>query len=472
MARRKPATPRVNKASRGKAPGVTLTPADRTALYAARRFIGTSVENKLKLRIPFDVYFQDPLVAAANPKLAFDEDFSVPWEPGFGDGPTSARFAVVDYDGHTETLAAPARWDKTRDTFLAPDGTPLDRFNTGHPQFHQVNVWAIVQRALDFFESGFGLGRRVPWGFEGNRLIVVPHAGPGENAYYDRHSKSLQFYYFDRGDERIQTCLSTDIINHEFGHALLDGIRPLYIEADHAGNSGVPRVHGRSHGDPDRAAQHALPPAAHRRHPRRSRSRQRAVTRRRAVRPARAGPAVPAQRHQQAHHGGRRRRSAPALHVAGPDRRDVRHHHPAVATLRRHARAHGAPGVLGHDPAHAAHGDPAAGPAAAGRRHVQRLRPRRAAGRGDCQPGGPRRLPRHDARGVHQARHPRRVRRDGDCARGTMSSSASIWTSSTTSTRSPARGPMPTGSWTTTGTGSSFPRTPTSSSRTCARPRN
>ena len=231
MARRKPATPRVDKTSRGKAPGVTLTPADRTALYAARRFIGTSVENKLKLRIPFDVYFQDPLVAADNPKLGFDEDFSVPWEPGFGDGPTSARFAVVDYDGHTERLAAPARWDKARDTFLAPDGTPLDRFNTGHPQFDQVNVWAIAQRALDFFESGFGLGRRVPWGFEGSRLILVPHAGPGENAYYDRHSKSLQFYYFDRGDERIQTCLSTDIINHEFGHAMLDGIRPLYIEA-------------------------------------------------------------------------------------------------------------------------------------------------------------------------------------------------------------------------------------------------
>ena len=45
------------------------------------------------------------------------------------------------------------------------------------------------------------------------------------------HSKSLQFYYFDRDDERIHTCLSTDIINHEFGHAVLDGIRPLYIEA-------------------------------------------------------------------------------------------------------------------------------------------------------------------------------------------------------------------------------------------------
>jgi hypothetical protein len=213
------------------AAGIRLAPSERTALYGARRFINSSLEEKLRLRIPFDIYFQDPLVAAANPKLAFDQDCPVPWEPGLSDGPTSARFAVVDYDGHLETLTPPARWDPDASAFVDPQGTRLDRRNTGVPQFHQVNVWAIVQRALDFFESGFGLGRAIAWGFEGNRLIVVPHAGPGENAYYDRESKSLQFYYFDRGGERIYTCLSTDIVNHEFGHAILDGIRPHYIEA-------------------------------------------------------------------------------------------------------------------------------------------------------------------------------------------------------------------------------------------------
>jgi len=41
------------------------------------------------------------------------------------------------------------------------------------------------------------------WAFEGNRLIVVPHAGYGENAYYDRGSMSLQFYWFDDEGERI-----------------------------------------------------------------------------------------------------------------------------------------------------------------------------------------------------------------------------------------------------------------------------
>jgi hypothetical protein len=128
-------------------------------------------------------------------------------------------------------LAPSARWDGKLNSFVDEKGKILDRNNKKPLQFHQVNVWAVVQRALDFFESGFGLGRRILWGFEGNRLIIVPHAGYGENAYYDRHSKSLQFYYFDRGKQRIHTCLSTDIINHEFGHAVLDGIRPYYNES-------------------------------------------------------------------------------------------------------------------------------------------------------------------------------------------------------------------------------------------------
>ncbi len=210
---------------------VKLPSAVRTGLYAARRFLDGETQKALGLDIPFHVYFQDPLVAASDPALAFDTNFLVPWEPGLTDGPTSARFAVVDYNADTESLVPPAKWRPDRRVFVGPNDEPLDREHASTIQFHQVSVWAIVQRALDFFESGFGLGRRIPWAFDGNRLIIVPHAGYGENAYYDRRSKSLQFYYFERGEQRIDTCLSTDIINHEFGHAVLDGIRPSYMEA-------------------------------------------------------------------------------------------------------------------------------------------------------------------------------------------------------------------------------------------------
>src|SRR5215207_6377316 len=223
---------------------IALKAAERRALYAARHHIGLALEKKFELRIPFDVYYQDPRVAAANPDLGLDKDFYVRWEPGLTDGPTSARFAVVDYNADTGTLTPPAKWDAKQNAFVGADGKPLKDIEgieavKDNLQFHQVHVWAIVQNALDFYESGAGLGRKILWGFEGNRLIVLPHAGYGQNAYYDRKSKSLQFYYFNPDDDRedndrkarIYTCLSADIVNHEFGHAVLDGIRPYFNEA-------------------------------------------------------------------------------------------------------------------------------------------------------------------------------------------------------------------------------------------------
>lgn len=208
------------------------TYATRLNLYSAARYLSSGTSKELGLQIKFDVYLQDPYVNRSDPKFGFDSDFFVTWEPGIADGPTSARFAIVDFNGDTGTLIPMALWNEDDEVFLAPDKkTVLDRNSADLPQFHQVNVWAVLQRALIFFEESKGLGRPIPFGFEGNRLIVLPHAGYGKNAYYDRQSKSLQFYYFDNNNERIFTCLSTDIINHEFGHAVLDGIRPYYYES-------------------------------------------------------------------------------------------------------------------------------------------------------------------------------------------------------------------------------------------------
>lgn len=202
----------------------------RMGLYAASRYLSSDTKEELGIRIPVDVYIHDPSVS--DMKEGFDKDFLIRWEPGITDGPTSARFAVVDFNNDTGQIAPPAEWNEVSDCFVDPQNYMLDRNNTDCLQYDQFHVWAILQRALEFFENGTGLGRPVPFGFEGNRLIVVPHAGYGQNAFYDRESKSLQFYYFDDdAGNRINTCLSTDIINHEFGHAVLDGVRPYYYES-------------------------------------------------------------------------------------------------------------------------------------------------------------------------------------------------------------------------------------------------
>jgi hypothetical protein len=211
---------------------VGLSPAETRDVYASRRFLDGATQRKLGLKLRFDTYYKDPLVAKNNPGLEIDDDFYVPWEPRIGDGPTSARFAIVDYDGTANTLAEPAKWDREEKAFFDSLGRKVDRVIKDTAEFRQVSTWAILQSTLDFFESPSGLGRRISWAFEGNRLLVVPNAGYADNAYYDRESKSLQFYYFDDANgRRIHTSLSSDIVNHEFGHALLDGIRPYYLEA-------------------------------------------------------------------------------------------------------------------------------------------------------------------------------------------------------------------------------------------------
>jgi hypothetical protein len=217
-------------ANRPSIKGVNISPDTRIVLYSQGRFLPREFKEASGLLLPFVTYFQDPFVAQQDSDQAFDEEVFVGWEPGLTDGPTSSRFAIVDYNADSGRLEPPALWSEQAQTFVGFDGQPLDASAAHTFQFHQVSVWALLQCALAFFEDGSALGRAIPWAFEGNRLIVVPHAGFGENAYYDRTSKSLQFYYFGPEDHTIYTCLSTDIVHHEFGHAVLDGVRPLFNE--------------------------------------------------------------------------------------------------------------------------------------------------------------------------------------------------------------------------------------------------
>jgi hypothetical protein len=201
----------------------TEKPADREKLYEVAAGLPAPQRKELGLRFNVPIYAQDPLVAKQHEKegILGIEDIDVDWSPCLADGPTSARVAVVDYDNDTNLLAKPAVWDPEAQEFVGAQ-------NRQSYAFHQVNVWAVVQNTLDFFEDPTVMGRRIPWGFDGNRIIVIPHAGVTQNAFYNRDGKCLQFYYFKSGQETVYTCLSHDIVAHETGHAVLDGIRPYY----------------------------------------------------------------------------------------------------------------------------------------------------------------------------------------------------------------------------------------------------
>src|SRR5215218_4362552 len=131
-----------------------LTRAALIDLYGARQYLRLDTIKETGLRMPVEVYFKDPDVAARHEMTGIDAEFTTPWEPGLADGPTSARFVVVDYDSTNNILTAPAIWDRAANCYVAPDRkTVLDAKTKELYQYHQLSVWAIAQNTLEFFES-------------------------------------------------------------------------------------------------------------------------------------------------------------------------------------------------------------------------------------------------------------------------------------------------------------------------------
>lgn len=138
-------------------------------------------------------------------------------------GPVGTDLAVFDYDRERDRVLPSA----------LPDGTGVfPDYPVDDPRFHQLNAYAIAARAIDLVE--FELGRLLEWGFEANRLILLPHAGYLANAFYEEDTHSLQFYSFRLFDGSVyHTSLVHDVVAHETGHALLDAVRDRFTEGNH-----------------------------------------------------------------------------------------------------------------------------------------------------------------------------------------------------------------------------------------------
>jgi hypothetical protein len=134
-----------------------------------------------------------------------------------------------------------------------PGTTPVARntnadfiFTPGTDAFDCAHTWAIVRETLTMYERLRG-GVPIPWAWNtsGNTdvITVFPHAGVTANAYYSRSAKALKFFYFTPTGSpvppAVYTCRSLDIVAHETGHAVLDGLKPGWI-----GGSSAPQTGG------------------------------------------------------------------------------------------------------------------------------------------------------------------------------------------------------------------------------------
>jgi hypothetical protein len=183
----------------------------------------------MQVRVP--VIVKDPVVTQYK-DIEPTEQITVEADV-FLDGPVSPRVAVLDFEPDRGALAPPAR-------FAAPKGRArTGSYDVPHPVSMgdpdvdsvatAVSAFGAVHKTIGMFEERDALGRPVDWAFDAPQLLVVPRAGEMANAYYERESHSLQFFFFadpTGANRRIQTSNSQDIVAHETAHALLDGIAP------------------------------------------------------------------------------------------------------------------------------------------------------------------------------------------------------------------------------------------------------
>ena len=171
----------------------------------------------LPQQIKLTVIAQDPSVTEGPGTRIVTEQVSVPAEY-LDAGPRGARFHVVDYDSKTNQLEPPAVIDGDRFADASDEELRTS------PEFRAQNVYAIAARTLALFEAA--LGRRLRWGFDAHQLYLMPRALPERNAFYAGEDHAIYFGY----DGQVQTALSHDIVAHETSHAVLDGLRPRFVE--------------------------------------------------------------------------------------------------------------------------------------------------------------------------------------------------------------------------------------------------
>ena len=129
------------KPKRARPQTVEIPHDERIKLYAAARYLPSDTREAVGLKIKVVTYFKDPAVAKSHPGFGLDDHYMVDWEPGLADGPTSARFEIVDYNTDTRKLEPPVQWDTQRQVYRF-GGRPLGAKTVGTFQFHQLMVWA------------------------------------------------------------------------------------------------------------------------------------------------------------------------------------------------------------------------------------------------------------------------------------------------------------------------------------------
>ncbi|PYJ11476.1 MAG: peptidase M4, partial [Verrucomicrobia bacterium] len=193
---------------------------------------------------PLRIYTLDPSV---SDRIGGVATVRVPYEK-LEPGPIGSLFKVIS-DGAPKILRHQPL-DLDDPYLLLSSGL---RPSPANGQFHPQMVYAVCSLTYAAFRRA--LGRDISWATNDDsadeplRLIVRPFGARVANAGYSREAGDLSFGFFNAGKKRagftlrdgiICTALSHDIVAHETTHALLDGLRSLFLNPT---NVDVPAFH-------------------------------------------------------------------------------------------------------------------------------------------------------------------------------------------------------------------------------------
>ena len=134
-----------------------------------------------------------------------------------GEGPSDGKFEIRLEGGR------PIQADRQGNFLFDP---------TNHPEaFDAVHTFAVAKLVHQVFaralRAATGSGD-ITWQWGDQPLILRPRAREGRGASYSRHDRGINFLFLPvtRFGSALYTCQSFDIVAHEVGHAILDGIKP------------------------------------------------------------------------------------------------------------------------------------------------------------------------------------------------------------------------------------------------------
>ena len=100
-------------------------------------------------------------------------------------------------------------------------------------EFDAISTFAVARRCIELTQDILGRSICWQWNKEGEFApLEINIRKSGINARYLREKKCIELDYFGPYENWTYYCRSSEIVAHEIGHAILDGLKPHWLHGN------------------------------------------------------------------------------------------------------------------------------------------------------------------------------------------------------------------------------------------------